>query len=352
MNTTDVRIRVTSGLRRFRWCCAALAADGLPRRSVRRRPERRRRGTARGGSDPAGSDVPVGARGRRIRARRPVVDQGGPRGCASSRRRGWTANVLGDPVWAAAQPVGGFRQTFPDEAQPATERTEVRVLFTSDDHLLRRHLLRQRPGVDHHERQPARLVDDRRRQLPDGPRHVPGPAERLHLRHGRRPARSTTGQVINEGGSRGSSRRSGSGGFSRGSAGGFNLKLGRRVAGADGRSPTSAGAPSSPSRSRPSGTRRGSSSRGGSTSSATSGAAARSPTGAPLPRQVQPVPRVDGGTASPDWPLRPGSPTTCRWTPYANRRDRRPPRRGGRGGNDAGRLRVRRRPQVQHQFGS
>ena len=38
--------------------------------------------------------------------------------------------VLGDPVWNAAAPATGFRQTQPDEGAPASERTEVRVVFT------------------------------------------------------------------------------------------------------------------------------------------------------------------------------------------------------------------------------
>ena len=38
--------------------------------------------------------------------------------------------VLGDPVWEAAAPASGFRQTQPDEGAPASERTEVRVVFT------------------------------------------------------------------------------------------------------------------------------------------------------------------------------------------------------------------------------
>ena len=38
--------------------------------------------------------------------------------------------VLGDPVWEQAPPATGFRQTQPDEGAPASERTEVRVVFT------------------------------------------------------------------------------------------------------------------------------------------------------------------------------------------------------------------------------
>ncbi|MCH7749271.1 MAG: carbohydrate binding family 9 domain-containing protein [Acidobacteria bacterium] len=38
--------------------------------------------------------------------------------------------VLGDPAWADAVPATGFRQTQPDEGEPASERTEVRFIFT------------------------------------------------------------------------------------------------------------------------------------------------------------------------------------------------------------------------------
>ena len=41
---------------------------------------------------------------------------------------------LDDPVWAAAAPVGGFLQRDPDEGQPATEDTLIRVAF--DDHAI------------------------------------------------------------------------------------------------------------------------------------------------------------------------------------------------------------------------
>lgn len=41
-------------------------------------------------------------------------------------------NVLGDPAWAGVPAATGFRQTSPDEGSPATERTEVRVVFTED----------------------------------------------------------------------------------------------------------------------------------------------------------------------------------------------------------------------------
>jgi hypothetical protein len=41
-------------------------------------------------------------------------------------------NVLDDPAWKAAPVISGFRQEQPDEGQPASENTEVRVVFTRD----------------------------------------------------------------------------------------------------------------------------------------------------------------------------------------------------------------------------
>ena len=38
--------------------------------------------------------------------------------------------VLGDPVWADAVPATGFWQTAPDEGEPASEMTEVRIVYT------------------------------------------------------------------------------------------------------------------------------------------------------------------------------------------------------------------------------
>jgi hypothetical protein len=37
--------------------------------------------------------------------------------------------TLDDPAWQAAQPIGDFRQREPLETQPATEKTEVRILY-------------------------------------------------------------------------------------------------------------------------------------------------------------------------------------------------------------------------------
>src|SRR5688500_2031846 len=40
-------------------------------------------------------------------------------------------SVLDDKAWAAAKVITGFWQTTPDEGQPASENTEVRVLYTA-----------------------------------------------------------------------------------------------------------------------------------------------------------------------------------------------------------------------------
>ncbi len=41
--------------------------------------------------------------------------------------------TLNDPIWQQASPITDFRQREPYEGQPATERTEVRVLFTRNE---------------------------------------------------------------------------------------------------------------------------------------------------------------------------------------------------------------------------
>jgi hypothetical protein len=41
-------------------------------------------------------------------------------------------DVLGDEAWANAVPIGSFTQEQPNEGQPSSERTEVRVIFTGD----------------------------------------------------------------------------------------------------------------------------------------------------------------------------------------------------------------------------
>lgn len=39
-------------------------------------------------------------------------------------------DVLGDPVWSSAPVISGFWQEQPDQGEPSTERTEVRVVYT------------------------------------------------------------------------------------------------------------------------------------------------------------------------------------------------------------------------------
>jgi hypothetical protein len=41
-------------------------------------------------------------------------------------------DVLGDPAWSAVPPLTEFWQTTPDEGAPASQRTEVRILYSAD----------------------------------------------------------------------------------------------------------------------------------------------------------------------------------------------------------------------------
>ena len=40
--------------------------------------------------------------------------------------------VLDDPAWEDVVPATGFVQQSPDEGKPATERTEVKIMFSSN----------------------------------------------------------------------------------------------------------------------------------------------------------------------------------------------------------------------------
>src|SRR4051812_6729037 len=55
---------------------------------------------------------------------------------------------LDESAWAAAQPASEFTQTDPAEGQPATERTEVRVLIGDDALYI---------GARLHDREPNRI---------------------------------------------------------------------------------------------------------------------------------------------------------------------------------------------------
>ena len=41
--------------------------------------------------------------------------------------------ALDDPIWQQASPITDFKQREPYEGQPATERTEVRILYTRNE---------------------------------------------------------------------------------------------------------------------------------------------------------------------------------------------------------------------------
>jgi hypothetical protein len=58
-------------------------------------------------------------------------------------------NVLGDAAWAAAPPATGFRQTTPYEGRPASEETEVRLVYTAESLFV---------GVVCRDREPDRII--------------------------------------------------------------------------------------------------------------------------------------------------------------------------------------------------
>lgn len=57
--------------------------------------------------------------------------------------------VLEDPVWAAVEPITGFWQTTPEEGQPGSEHTEVRIAYSSDTLYF---------GVVCYDREPSRII--------------------------------------------------------------------------------------------------------------------------------------------------------------------------------------------------
>ena len=128
-------------------------------------------------------------------------------------------NVLDDPAWDGAPPATGFRQTAPDEGEPASERTEVRVVFTDDTVYF---------GVVCYDRDPgAIIVTDSRRDssLADSDSFQLILDTFLDRQNGfvfgTSPAgQEYDGQLVNEGaGGSGMGR----GGTSFGAGGGFNL---------------------------------------------------------------------------------------------------------------------------------
>jgi Domain of unknown function (DUF5916) len=83
-------------------------------------------------------------------AERPVA-----RAAAASEPPTMDGNVLGDPAWREAPLVTGFWQTTPDEGRPATEKTEVRLLYTAGTLYI---------GVVCYDREPSQIIvtDNRR----------------------------------------------------------------------------------------------------------------------------------------------------------------------------------------------
>ena len=162
---------------------------------------------AAGAREVTGSGFPF-ARARRISAP-PDVD----------------GDVLNDPAWAEATPATGFRQNTPDEGAPASERTEVYVVYTADTLYF---------GVVCYVRDPRTIIvaDSRRDSSLEETDSFQIILDTFHdgqngFVFGTNPAGvEYDGQVTNEGQGSGRSggfvRRSG-GGQQRGSGGGFNL---------------------------------------------------------------------------------------------------------------------------------
>ena len=131
-------------------------------------------------------------------------------------------DVLGDPVWTAVEPVSGFRQSAPDEGEPATERTEVRVVFTEDTIFF---------GVVCYDRDPSLIIvsDSRRDSSMNNSDSFQMVLDTFSDRQngfvfGTTPAgQEYDAQMANEGGGRSLFGGGGGGGFSRGSGEGFNL---------------------------------------------------------------------------------------------------------------------------------
>ena len=130
--------------------------------------------------------------------------------------------VLADTAWENVSVATGFQQSTPDDGQPATQRTEIRVVFTSDTLFI---------GVVCYDSDPSLIVvtDSRRDSSMNDTDSIQIVFDTFRDRQngfvfGTTPAgQEYDGQVINEGGSRSLFGSGGRGGFSRGGGGGFNL---------------------------------------------------------------------------------------------------------------------------------
>ena len=129
--------------------------------------------------------------------------------------------VLDDPAWAEAVPATGFVQNQPDEGQPASERTEVRVVFTADTIYV---------GVVCYDRDPASIiVTDSRRDssLMDSDSFQLIFDTFLDRQNGfifgtSPSGQEYDGQLANEGAGGSGMGRTGQGGQASGAGGGFN----------------------------------------------------------------------------------------------------------------------------------
>ncbi len=76
----------------------------------------------------------VSASAQSLQVSPPTVSPDRPTARATRVEEGPTldGNVVGDPAWQAAVPITGFVQFQPNEGQPVSERTEVRMIFTRD----------------------------------------------------------------------------------------------------------------------------------------------------------------------------------------------------------------------------
>jgi len=128
-------------------------------------------------------------------------------------------DILTDPAWVDLPAVTGFRQTAPNQGDPASERTEVRILFTADTLYI---------GVVCYDRDPEQIIvtDSRRDSSLANSDSFQLILDTFLDRQngfvfGTSPAgQEYDGQVVNEGvGGSGM----GGGGATRGGGGGFNL---------------------------------------------------------------------------------------------------------------------------------
>ncbi len=84
-----------------------------------------------------------------VRAQTPPVPEGGRPTLAAARvsTRIVIDGRLDEADWKAADAAGGFLQRDPDEGQPATEQTEVRILFDDEAIYVGARMFDRTPGA-------------------------------------------------------------------------------------------------------------------------------------------------------------------------------------------------------------